>query len=924
MPAFAPTSAVQGIWQLEQIYIGYYGRAVEASGYSYWQNEFNARTNGTYKVANVTYPKQAAADAIASIAASFAPQSESIALYPFLGSNVTFPTTDIAIKTQISTFVTTVYQNLFGRAPDAAGLAYWVNQIALGRDNTSTAILAIGNAAGADGTAQSLADAAVLNNKIAVADNFLISTSGSNIGISGNPLPAVLAQARAVLTNVDSTLASVTSANAGLTSWIGSGAGLPGQTYNLTTGVDSGANFVGGTGSDVFNAGITSSLSSFDSLDGGAGTDTLTALISTSSLPSNLTIKSIEVANINTTAAGFADSFIPWAGLTALNLNVGAAGAVTLALAPTTGGAIVATGASAVTVNGGGGALAVTTGAAAVDIGKTQSGSNSMINGLTSVSVTGGSTVDIADNKTNSANAGDGSGLKSVSVNGNTGAVTIKGNGVNSLTITNGVAASDVTVTAAAGTRALGVTVNNDATGLVVTDSTATSVSITATGAASAIALSAGSATSLTLGGSVGLTLDTLGAVYTALTSVILTGAGGVTADLSTATTASAAAITSIDASASTGANNLTITATQESYLGGAGVDRLTIAAVPTKTLDGGAGSSDVLIVNAASYAGSTKVVNFESLGMGAAAAGTFDATGFSNLTVASAITGDSTFSNVAAGAALTIEAAPGFVINYQLKDATGTSDAASLNVAKATSTGLDLSGKAVDFTGVEALTLNSLGTGTGTNKVYVTDSALKSLVVTGGEAIALKSTGTTALASVDASTTTKGADFTNLTLKSGTIEIGGAGADKLLATGGLDSLTGGAGADTFFVTTASTNVNVYATITDATKGDIITLANKGTEVWSSVKLTLGATATFQDYANAVVNAGGNASVNGYVGWFQFAGDTYVVESLHNATTTLNFSNGTDMIVKLTGLLDLSTATNDFAAAAANSSLTLA
>ena len=98
MPAFAPTSAVQGIWQLEQIYIGYYGRAVEASGYSYWQNEFNARTNGTYKVGNVTYPKQAAADAIASIAASFAPQSESIALYPFLGSSVTFPTTDIAIR----------------------------------------------------------------------------------------------------------------------------------------------------------------------------------------------------------------------------------------------------------------------------------------------------------------------------------------------------------------------------------------------------------------------------------------------------------------------------------------------------------------------------------------------------------------------------------------------------------------------------------------------------------------------------------------------------------------------------------------------------------------------------------------------------------------------------------------------------------
>jgi hypothetical protein len=43
----------------------------------------------------------------------------------------------------------------------------------------------------------------------------------------------------------------------------------------------------------------------------------------------------------------------------------------------------------------------------------------------------------------------------------------------------------------------------------------------------------------------------------------------------------------------------------------------------------------------------------------------------------------------------------------------------------------------------------------------------------------------------VDGSTTTKGADLTNLILKSGTIEIGGAGAD------------------TFFVSVASTDVNV-------------------------------------------------------------------------------------------------------------------
>jgi len=68
-----------------------------------------------------------------------------------------------------------------------------------------------------------------------------------------------------------------------------------------------------------------------------------------------------------------------------------------------------------------------------------------------------------------------------------------------------------------------------------------------------------------------------------------------------------------------------------------------------------------------------------------------------------------------------------------------------------------------------------------------------------------------------------------------------------------------------------------------------------------ATRACLGATSTIQDYANAVVNDGGNASEHSAVGWFKFAGGTYVVETLHNATITLNFSNGTHVVVKLTG-----------------------
>ncbi len=130
--------------------------------------------------------------------------------------------------------------------------------------------------------------------------------------------------------------------------------------------------------------------------------------------------------------------------------------------------------------------------------------------------------------------------------------------------------------------------------------------------------------------------------------------------------------------------------------------------------------------------------------------------------------------------------------------------------------------------------------------------------------------------------------------------------ADTLTANAGLSTLTGGAGRDTFVIQTPSTNLNSYATITDASVGDTIKMAVLGADTFSQSKITLGGTAVFQDYANAAINAGGDAHVNGAIAWFQYNGDTYIVESLHNAVTTHDFQNGSDIVVKLTGLVDLS------------------
>jgi hypothetical protein len=126
-----------------------------------------------------------------------------------------------------------------------------------------------------------------------------------------------------------------------------------------------------------------------------------------------------------------------------------------------------------------------------------------------------------------------------------------------------------------------------------------------------------------------------------------------------------------------------------------------------------------------------------------------------------------------------------------------------------------------------------------------------------------------------------------------------GAASTSLMLYGGSDSIT-------FSVANAS--VERFSTILDPHAGLSLLLPDKGTESFTSSKLSLASNASLIDYANAVVQAGGDASTNGHGGWFQFGGDTYYVQSQHNASFNPSFLGGTDFIVKLTGLVDLSNA----------------
>ncbi|WP_338845951.1 DUF4214 domain-containing protein [Massilia sp. W12] len=159
--------------------------------------------------------------------------------------------------------------------------------------------------------------------------------------------------------------------------------------------------------------------------------------------------------------------------------------------------------------------------------------------------------------------------------------------------------------------------------------------------------------------------------------------------------------------------------------------------------------------------------------------------------------------------------------------------------------------------------------------------------------------------------TITVGDGANTVTAGSGNNTItGGAGVDTITVGGGINTITLGAGKDVVTLSASGSNVNTYSTIVDPHAGVTLTFGDLGTEVFGSSKIALTNTAVFQDYANAVIQAGGNASANGYFGWFQFNGDTYLVQSRHDGSgVNASFVNGTDAVIKLTGLVDLSAAT---------------
>ncbi len=166
---------------VQKLYIAYYGRAADAAGQDYWAVELDK-----------------AGGALNGIIDAFANAEEAKALY---GSGTT------AVDR-----ITVLYQNILGRAPEPAGLAYWAGEVAAGRLSLGNTALAILEGVQSDST-----DAPLANNRLSVANSFTAQVSSAPQNYAGDAAAAI---ARTFLKQVTGDAASVTQANTQLGAYL--------------------------------------------------------------------------------------------------------------------------------------------------------------------------------------------------------------------------------------------------------------------------------------------------------------------------------------------------------------------------------------------------------------------------------------------------------------------------------------------------------------------------------------------------------------------------------------------------------------------------------------------------------------------------------------------------------------------------------
>jgi S-layer protein len=582
-------------------------------------------------------------------------------------------------------------------------------------------------------------------------------------------------------------------------------------------------------------------------------------------------------------------------------------------------------------------------------------GSNTKTDGVAAVTGKVGvaaGVVTITDvNATDATKAGT---IKTVSLTNGTDA-TITANAVTTLNLNN---AAGVKLTAlgsnALVSKALTLNLTGGTSGVTDTNNVNTSLTVNAT-ADSSFSFVDTSLTSLTVSGSKLATL-TNAAALTALKTVTVTGAGGFTGT----GTFNAATVTLVDTTGSTGTTTVAIDgsgAAKTAFKGGAGIDVVTlvnalpatgsvqlgagndrllgttaVAVSTTAVIDGGDGV-DAVASTLINNGNASMFKNFEVLNLAGGNGSNFDVSLLTGSTIQTLeVNGGPGAGNTATYGGLTtaqttsVTGTSAGTVVLAFAAATGTADAYTIGF-NAVTTGTATAKTAINagtisIAGIEAVTVNSgAAAGFTTNTLALTDNDARTLTVTGSQDLVLSFTqlgtgnATTGFSLLDASAAT-GAVSVNTTgiqgLTAGFAVKTGTGADTItVAANQITTITTGAGKDTVNVALSVDKIGsgattaVYTTIADAVagSGDKIAFKDNGTEVFNSTKVNVDAVTDLGAALTAATqNAGG---ANSQITWFQYGGNTYVVEN----NTAAGFDAG-DIVVKLTGLVDLSNATN--------------
>jgi hypothetical protein len=182
--------------------------------------------------------------------------------------------------------INTIFLSLFGRTGDPAGVAFFVGELASGRQTINT--IAINILDGAQG-----ADKTLVDKKLAASALFTaaIDTPAEIASYNGTTNPSSLTKAVAFLTGITATSPTITQADADAAA-LSLGGGV--ASTALTTGID---NFIGTSGDDIYTA-TSTTLNATDVIDGAGGKDKIAFKATGNADVGSPTLKSVETIEI--------------------------------------------------------------------------------------------------------------------------------------------------------------------------------------------------------------------------------------------------------------------------------------------------------------------------------------------------------------------------------------------------------------------------------------------------------------------------------------------------------------------------------------------------------------------------------------------------------------------------------------------------